>query len=200
MFEKRSDMIKYILLAFFVFLSLKIYFESEQFNLKCVISSVDGNKYCVRDREKLKEAVDLIARVVVKCDNFVNYLKNKYPADERIVRLWNKFNPRKISETLPTSTMTAYSENKGEKLAFCLNKRKENNEELIDENTLTYVALHELSHIMTKVVDHKQEFWDNFKFILKDAVETKMWIYVDYSKTPEGFCGMEITDNLLGGN
>ena len=35
-----------------------------------------------------------------------------------------KFNPRKISETLPTSEFTAYSENKGEKLAFCTTTTK----------------------------------------------------------------------------
>ena len=38
------------------------------------------------------------------------------------------FNPTTIKETLPTSEYTAYSENKGEKLAFCLNKKKSNNE------------------------------------------------------------------------
>ena len=32
---------------------------------------------------------------------------------------------RKISETLPTSQYTAYSENKGEKLAFCTTTKKD---------------------------------------------------------------------------
>ena len=40
---------------------------------------------------------------------------------------------------------------------------------MFDENTLTFVALHELSHVMTVSVGHKQEFWDNFKFILKES-------------------------------
>ena len=51
-----------------------------------------------------------------------------------------KFNPRKISETLPTSEFTAYSENKGEKLAFCTTTTKKGSK-LIDENTLTFVAI-----------------------------------------------------------
>ena len=51
-----------------------------------------------------------------------------------------KFNPRKISETLPTSEYTAYSENKGEKLAFCTTTTKKGSK-LIDENTLTFVAI-----------------------------------------------------------
>ena len=68
------------------------------------------------------------------------------------------FNPTTIKETLPTSEYTAYSENKGEKLAFCLNKKKSNNENLIDENTLTFVAIHELGHIMTESVGHTDEW------------------------------------------
>ena len=33
---------------------------------------------------------------------------------------------------------------------------------IIDMNTLTFVALHELSHIATESVGHKQEFWQNY--------------------------------------
>ena len=35
-------------------------------------------------------------------------------------RLEKGYNPKRIMETLPTSQYTAYSENKGEKIAFCL--------------------------------------------------------------------------------
>ena len=105
-----------------------------------------------------------------------------------------KFNPTKISETLPTSEYTAYSENKGEKLAFCLDKRK-NGTTLIDINTLTFVAIHELAHIMTKTEGHKQEFWENFKFLLEQAKAANIYQPVDYKKNNEPYCGMDITDN-----
>jgi hypothetical protein len=105
------------------------------------------------------------------------------------------FNPTTIKETLPTSEYTAYSENKGEKLAFCLNKKKSNNENLIDPNTLSFVAFHELAHIMTESVGHTDEFWQNFKFLLEHAVELKLYTPVDYKKEPENYCGMDITDN-----
>ena len=55
-----------------------------------------------------------------------------------------------------------------EKKSFCLNKSK-NGSKLIDINTLTFVALHELSHIATKSVGHGQEFWQNFKWVLQNA-------------------------------
>jgi hypothetical protein len=98
-------------------------------------------------------------------------------------------------ETLPTSEYTAYSENKGEKLAFCLNRKKEDNTNLIDESTLTFVAIHELSHIATKSIGHKQEFWDNFKFLLENAKESGIHNPVDYKKNPREYCGMSIHDN-----
>jgi hypothetical protein len=124
----------------------------------------------------------------------VKYVGKKYPSDPDVDRLVKGFNPKKISETLPTSELTAYSENKGEKIAFCLNKTK-NSTTLIDENTLTFVAIHELSHVMTKSVGHKQDFWQNFKFLLENAKTAKIYTPVDYKKKPQGYCGMTITDN-----
>jgi hypothetical protein len=121
-------------------------------------------------------------------------MKNKFPDDERVKRLVEGFNPKKISETLPTSELTAYSENKGEKIAFCLNTKKDG-DKLIDINTLTFVALHELSHIMTKSIGHKQEFWENFKFLLTNAKEANIYQPVDYKKKPQEYCGMTINDN-----
>jgi hypothetical protein len=104
------------------------------------------------------------------------------------------FNPKKISETLPTSQLTAYSENKGEKIAFCLNTTKQGSD-LIDINTLTFVALHELSHIMTSSVGHKQEFWQNFKFMLENAKAANIYQPIDYKKSPKEYCGMTLNDN-----
>ena len=79
-------------------------------------------------------------------------------------------------------------------MAFCLNKKK-NGTKLIDINTLTFVALHELSHIMSVSIGHNEEFWNNFKFLLEEAVEIKVYIPVDYKKAPEQYCGLSITDN-----
>jgi len=184
----------YIFVSFIFLLCLKIYYESDAFNLKCIIASKDGNTYCVRERAKLELAANLLASVTEKMKQMVKYLKEKYPNDERVKRLVEGFNPQKISETLPTSKLTAYSENKGEKIAFCLNTTKDG-DKLIDINTLTFVALHELSHIMTKSIGHKREFWENFKFILENAKDANIYQPIDYKKNPKKYCGMTINDN-----
>ena len=185
----------YLFVILIIILCLRIYYESDSFQLKCIISGVDGNRYCVRDRNKVKPAANLLATVTTKCKDLVDYVNEKYPNDPKVQRLVKGFNPKKISETLPNSELTAYSENKGEKIAFCLNKKKEDNDNLIDINTLTFVAIHELSHIMTVSIGHKQEFWQNFKFLLENAKTANIYIPIDYKKKPEEYCGMTISDN-----
>ena len=184
----------YIFIAVILLLCLRIYYDSDAFNLKCIIASKDGNTYCVREREKLELAANLLADVTQKMKDMVAYMKQTHTEDPRTIRLVEGFNPKKINETLPTSELTAYSENKGEKLAFCLNTTKEGNK-LIDLNTLTFVALHELSHIMTESIGHKQEFWQNFKFLLENAKVAGIYHPVDYKKKPKEYCGMKINDN-----
>ena len=186
----------YVILFFILFICLKIYSESDVFNLKCIVSGVDGNKYCVRERAKINDAADLLATVTGKCKDMVQYMKEKHPDDPRVKKLVDGFNPKKINETLPTSELTAYSENKGEKIAFCLNRTK-NSTTLIDINTLTFVALHELSHVMTTSIGHKQEFWQNFKFLLENAKAAGVYNPIDYKKNPQSYCGMTINDNPL---
>lgn len=188
------NLLGYILIAFILYISIKIYNESESFHLKCIISDVDGNKYCVRERSKLTLAADKLAKVTSGLKELVAHVGKKYPERKNIKRLVEGFNPQKISETLPTSEFTAYSENKGEKLAFCLNTEK-NGGNLIDENTLMFVGIHEISHISTESVGHTSEFWTNFKFLLKEAAEINLYKPIDYKKTPKKYCGMKITDN-----
>jgi len=184
----------YMMIAFVVAIGLKIYFESDAFNLKCIVSDVDGNKYCVRERAKLELAADLLARVTNKLKDLVKYMGENYPERENVKRLVKGFNPKKINEILPTSSYTAYSENKGEKLAFCTTTTKKGNK-LIDDNTLTFVGIHEVAHIMTKSIGHTKEFWQNFKFLLKNAAKTGIYTPVDYKRKPKEYCGMKITDN-----
>jgi hypothetical protein len=190
----KINIIGYALIILLIYICLKIYQESDAFNLKCIISDVDGKKYCVRERSKLTLAADRLATVNQKLGKLVNHCKKEFPERENVTRLVEGYNPKKISETLPTSEFTAFSENKGEKLAFCLNTEKDG-DNLIDPNTLTFVAIHELAHIATKSVGHKDEFWSNFKFLLGEAAKINIYSQTDYKKKPVRYCGMNITDN-----
>ena len=185
-----------ILVIFMIFFGLKIYKDSDSFNLRCVISKVDGNTYCVRERSKLELAADLLAEATNNMKKLVKYMEEKHSSNPAVKRLVENFNPDKISETLPTSEHTAFSENKGEKMAFCLNEDKEGTR-LIDLSTLTFVAIHELAHLMTVSIGHKEEFWDNFKFLLESAKKAGIYEPVDYAKSPVQYCGTRIDENPL---
>ena len=192
------DILGYFVIFSLIGLCLYIYFDNDSFDLKCIVSDVNGDKYCVREREKINIAVDLLANVTEKMKKLVDYVYEKYPEKDNVQRLHEGFNPVKVMEILPTSAYTAYSENKGEKLAFCLNKNSKSNQDnnnLIDEHTLTFVAIHELSHIATKSIGHKSEFWENFKFLLEEAKAAGIHQPVDYKNSPGEYCSLKLTDN-----
>ena len=190
----KITLVGYALIALIVIVCFRIYQESDTFNLKCIISNIDGNTYCVRERSKLTLAADRLARSSQRMKTIIDGCAKKYPDRENVKRLIKGYNPQRIYETLPTSKYTAYSENKGEKLAFCLDTERSGGQ-LIDENTLTFVALHELAHVATESVGHTDEYWKNFKFLLEEAVELGIYKPVDYKNKPQRYCGTNITDN-----
>ena len=193
---KKIDFLSIILIIIILIISYKIYLEVPAFHLTCIKSDVDGNEYCVRDKENvdIEDSADTLAEVTNKCKKLVRHLNEVNP-NSQITKLLNKgYNPKRIEEILPSSEHTAYSENKGEKIAFCLSKEKDGTNK-IDKNTLLFVALHELSHVATDEIGHTPKYWQNFKTILEYAVDLGIYDPIDYKKEPVRYCGMEITDN-----
>lgn len=193
---KSENTIGIVMIIFVLIIIVKLYLDNDMFQLSCIVSDVNGKKYCVRERKNMKKASDLLAKTTENLGKVVNHLENGYPEQENVRFLVKNFNPKKIKEILPTSEYTAYSENKGEKIAFCLNKKnKEDVDNLIEENTLMFVALHELSHLATKSIGHNDEFWSNFKFILQESERIGIYKPVDYKNNKTDYCGMTIKDN-----
>ena len=60
-----------------------------------------------------------------------------------------------------------------------------------------FVALHELAHIMTKSIGHTEEFWENFKFLLKESIKMNLYKKIDFQKNPHKYCGIEIKDSPI---
>jgi len=190
------NIISYILAIGILIVFIKYYFDNDMVGLNCITSNVDGNKYCVRERLKQEMAADLLASVTKNMKILVAYMQKTYPTYENVQRLIKNFNPQTIMETQTDSEHTAYSENKGEKIAFCLNTTKMG-DTLIDKNTLTFVSIHELAHTMSESIGHKGEFWKNFKFLLENAVRIHIYKAINYSKTPISYSGMTIDESPL---
>jgi len=184
-----------VMIGMIIVVAIKIYLETDYFHLKCIISDIDGRKYCVRERRKLEMAADMLANTTVNMQKLVDHCQQKFPDRGNAQRLKDGFNPKTIQETLPTSEFTAYSENKGEKIAFCLDRKKSGKGGLIDPNTLMFVAIHEMAHVASESVGHTDEFWKNFKFLLIEAEKIDIYKPIDYKSDPQEYCGMDITDN-----
>jgi predicted metal-dependent hydrolase len=174
-----------------------MFIETDYVNdVKYVKSNIDNKDYLVRNTKDSQEAANMLSQISTRLGNVVTALNAKYPKDPRVKRVKERFNPDKLSESSPTSQYTSYSVNKGEKIVFCL-RSKDSDQELHDFNTITFVALHELAHLMTESIGHTQEFWDNFRFILKTAIQKGYYTVQDFKKRPVRYCGTNITDSPL---
>jgi hypothetical protein len=162
-----------------------------------VKSTVDGNEYAVRADKHKQKVADLLAVINKKLLRLIGILKSRYSNDPRTERVASRYDPSAISEGLEDDNFTSYSVNKGEKIVFCLRMR-DGTDNLVDENTLTYVAIHELAHLATEEIGHdSQTFWDNFKWLLTIARDNGLYIYANYEQNPQPYCGMTIKSNVL---
>jgi len=132
----------------------------------------------------------------------LNTLITKYKEDPntasdlRVKTMIERFNPDNMCENDVNSTSTSYSENKGDRIVICL-RSKEKPYPLVDENTVMFVVLHEMAHLMTTTIGHTPEFWANFRRILNDAVGVGIYQTVNYARSPTEYCGMTIADSPL---
>jgi predicted metal-dependent hydrolase len=174
-----------------------MFIETDYINdVKLVKSSLDNREYLVRNTSDSQKAADILSQLRSKLTDVVETMVTKYPEDPRTKILKKRFNPFKISESSASSEHTSYSVNKGEKIVFCL-RHKNNSQDLHDLNTVTFVALHELAHIMTTSIGHTREFWDNFRFILKHSIQYGFYTRQNFKSKPIRYCGTMITDSPL---
>lgn len=133
--------------------------------------------------------------------DIVNGLDSNILIAERVNQLLKKYDKDNIYEISPlnATNQTSYTENK-RKLVFCLRNKKPNGDgehDLHDINTIMFVVIHELAHMMNDRWGHKDEFWKLFKFMLQEAVECKAYTPVDYLRNPIVYCGLKISYNPL---
>lgn len=175
---------------------LAIHLESRYSELTYVKSKIDGQSYLVRNREDKQAAADHLAHIKENLLKLLDFLRKNHNDDPRIQRILNRFRPESISESMASSQYTSFSVDKGEKIVFCI-RSKDEKQELVDLNTMMFVAIHELAHIMTTSIGHTDEFWDNMRYLLKKAIQVGIYKQVDYKENPKPYCGIKITDSPL---
>ena len=184
------------LLVFFILLILIIY-ENSEFFLE-YRNSKNGKRYGIQEVFNNPDiALELIAKLHDNMSAFVIKLNNKYHNDKRIIRLVKGFKNVEIEETTekPSDDNTSYTINKGESMSLCLREHT-TGRPFHDYNSLCFVIIHEMAHITSISEGHNSEFIENFKFLLKEAVEMGYYSPIDYSKNPFLYCGkIKVTNN-----
>lgn len=164
------------------------------------IQGPDGHSYEMQNLPEKEKAVKLLSEIRESLVKLHTHYKETpgLTSDPPISRFVNRFTPDVFVENDMTSPDTSYSENKGQKIVVCLrDKTRAPTYPLIDKNTIMFVMLHEMAHLMTETIGHTQEFWSNFKRILGDAVQIGLYTPVNYAQQPTPYCGMTITDTPL---
>ena len=154
------------------------------------------------------EATKILISLRIKLSKLLDYILNKmenikkkdmsspYLIYEQNIKIMKERLPFVIiKETPGDSAYTSYSINKGEELVFCI--RSKQNNELHSLNKIFYVAVHELAHIGCPEIGHTQLFNKINIFLLKEAIEFKLYNYIDYDQSPEEYCGISLNHTIL---
>jgi hypothetical protein len=171
-------------------------YKKSNYEMALVKSNLCGNSFLVRNMEDKQEAADRLSMIRDRLLRLMKYLEQTYndrPFVKQVLRNFDA-NPDRFAESTPDAAYTSYSVNKGEKVFMCLRQR-DDKEELVDENVLIFVALHEMSHIGTASIGHTKEFWNHFAWLLEKAETINIYKYQNFAAHPVEYCGVHITDS-----
>ena len=174
-----------------------IYIKRDYTEVTIVKSRIDGKDYVVQNKPDKFMAADLLAKIKQNMITLLNHCNKQYEKDENIARLYGRFDADAIAEGTEDARYTTYTLNKGEKMVFCLRTR-DTDDRIHDENLMTFVAVHEMAHVMTVSEGHTEEFNKNFKFLIQEAVKIGIYKPINYRESPQRYCGINVTDTPLG--
>lgn len=144
-----------------------------------------------------KGVTQLIDHLDATRDSFVN---RQFLSE--IDRLKERTNVGNIIENSKTNNKyVAVSINKGEYILLNLNNSQSDAGGLVDYDTLMFVVLHELSHVVTEEYhnnpkeQHSLTFYRNYKWLLDSAVEIGIYRPKDFTKEPVQYAGLTIKSN-----
>lgn len=206
----------YITLWAVLFLSIvvffSIYIHKTYSEVSYIKSDVDGKVYMIRRGNNkselfLKESADTLAQINLRIEKLIKELETRYKNDLTkiyfIKKLRENYNPYMISEAAIDNRYTSYTVDK-EDINICLRTR-DKYEKVYDINTLIYVVLHELAHLCNysqsgdAIEGHGNEFKNIFKILVKTGMDIGIYTNINYNKTPQEYCGLTITSQIIAG-
>lgn len=175
-------------------LILVFYLKKESREVTYVTAALDGRRYLCLKLPDRQEAAENLAILTERMLTLVKHMMAIAPDDAAVQQLYENFNPDAIHEGSHSSGYTSFSVSKGESITLCI---RQTDNSFVDINTVMYVAVHELGHLMTATIGHDQFFWENFKRLLEAAIKVGLYDKVDFGSNPEAYCGIKITSSVV---
>jgi hypothetical protein len=206
---KKKNIVKIFIVLVILFIFYKFIYDGTV----SVKSSLDNKIYNVRNGSNKELRADFLAFINAKLNTIVQSLKNdpnyiNNSAVQRLIKNWES--GISIKETGLLEPDAAYVINK-KYMSFCLQDSPYfgnlKTTSLEDTNLITYVGIHELSHIMSVSTDHGEEFIKNFNFLLNYAKNLfftnpftntiePLYIALNSLKTADNFCGVKLENSI----
>jgi hypothetical protein len=143
-----------------------------------------------------EEAAKLLETMDKKIFILLDRIKHDDSMRDEVRRIITNYDRNSVYEISPQN-ITGITSFLRQKRVLILCLRRKDNGDLHDENTITFVVLHELAHMMNEKWGHGREFWSYFKYLLENAVESGIYTPIDYKKRPVKYCGLDIVYSPL---
>ncbi len=196
--------------VFIIAASFFAYYDKKHGKMVYVKATTDNKEYLVENSPRKQEFADILGEVNNRFNKLINCMKDDCKNDAKctpysdiVERLASKYGSLDLQQSIDPK-YTSYTLNK-RSIKLCLTMR-DHTDDIVDMNTLMFCVLHEVSHLgctkntKKKCIHHNEDFWDVFKFILKEAVKCGVYDNVDYKKHNQKYCNITITSNPLFDN
>jgi hypothetical protein len=138
------------------------------------------------DTAVLSLCVGITLAIIILAYLYHKYSSSKHPTIRAIRKRLEALDPQFLDVPIKVGRDT-YTENKSV-VYVCL--RHPITGEIYDMNTLMYVTLHELAHVITPNYDNHGTVWQNNFTKLLNAAH-KLGIYDPTKPIPKDYCGIE---------
>lgn len=194
----------FILTLIIICIGIYLYFRYTYPDMTYVKADLDGKYYLVRNVEDKNQAANMLARFnqdIMKLSDhlYKNKNSNEYKDMKQYIEILHNKAPDIIYlESTADSQYTSYAVNKGEQIVFCLRSKEPHNLGVLHTlNLVTYVVLHEISHVASPSYGHNDEFKKVFAFLTKEAIKLGIYEKINFGLNPENYCGMMINDSII---
>jgi len=171
--------------------TLVFYFFRTKYRM---VKTKSGREYYVEDLkgDREKKSAEILSEVNKRCEKLIKTLGSKYPRDKRTKKIIERYQWHDLREDDSSFTI-----NKGSKIHIKIRDAHS----YYSINTIMFVVLHELSHIVTPQYDltfnHSKIFWNNNIWIMQNASEIGIFHPINYKLYPIKYGGGYINYNPM---